>query len=37
MGPEIALGTTEIVVAGNRATTLPPVRLCMETGVRVSF
>jgi len=37
LGPEIALGKTEVIVAGDRAATLPPVRLCLETGLRVWF
>lgn len=36
-GPEIALGRTNIVVAGREVGVVPPVRLCVEAGVRVSF
>ncbi|MBS2019569.1 MAG: hypothetical protein JST00_42300 [Deltaproteobacteria bacterium] len=36
-GPEIALGTTKIMVRGAEVGVVPPLRLCAEGGVRVSF
>jgi len=36
-GPEIAFGTTNIVVRGGEVGVVPPLRLCAEGGVRVSF
>lgn len=36
-GPEIALGRTNIVVRGAEVGVVPPLRLCAEGGVRVSF
>lgn len=37
LGPEIALGRTTIVVRGTEVGVVPPLRLCAEGGVRVSF
>lgn len=37
VGPEVALGKTEIIVRGREVATLSPVRIFGEMGVRVSF